>query len=50
MDALFQEITTPNGHTYQQPLGLFINNDFVQASVGQTITSVDPAFVFSSPG
>ncbi|KAJ5666125.1 uncharacterized protein N7477_008573 [Penicillium maclennaniae] len=35
-------IFTPNGHSYQQPTGLFINNEFV-ASSGQTITSLDPA-------
>lgn len=25
-------VTTPNGHTYQQPTGLFINNEFWKAS------------------
>lgn len=38
------DITTPNGHSYKQPTGLFINNEFVAAS-GQTITSLDPAYV-----
>lgn len=38
------DITTPNGHSYKQPTGLFINNEFV-ASNGQTITSLDPAYV-----
>ncbi|OJJ80057.1 aldehyde dehydrogenase ALDH [Aspergillus glaucus CBS 516.65] len=36
------EITTPNGHHYQQPTGLFINNKFVPSS-GGTIVSLDPA-------
>lgn len=26
------KITTPNGHTYDQPTGLFINNEFWQSS------------------
>jgi aldehyde dehydrogenase (NAD(P)+) len=43
MGGLFQEIKTPNGHTYQQPLGLFINNEIVQASSDQVIASIDPA-------
>ena len=42
--ALAVDIVTPNGHSYQQPTGLFINNEFV-ASSGQTITSLDPAYV-----
>lgn len=43
---LFVNIVTPNGRNYQQPTGLFINNEFV-ASSGQTITSLDPAYVHS---
>lgn len=35
-------LTTPNGHTYDQPTGLFINNEFV--SSGQSIASIDPAY------
>ncbi|KAG2416112.1 aldehyde dehydrogenase [Aspergillus terreus] len=42
MAPLVIDIVTPNGHKYQQPTGLFINNEFV-ASSGQTITSIDPA-------
>lgn len=42
--ALVVDIVAPNGHSYQQPTGLFINNEFV-ASSGQTITSLDPAYV-----
>ena len=37
------EIVAPNGVRYQQPTGLFINNEFVPATGGQTITSLDPA-------
>ncbi|KAF3388433.1 Aldehyde dehydrogenase [Penicillium rolfsii] len=41
--SLSVDIVTPNGHRYTQPTGLFINNEFVSASSGQTITSLDPA-------
>lgn len=39
------ELEAPNGVKYTQPTGLFINNEFVKASSGQTITSIDPAYV-----
>ncbi|KAI9370255.1 aldehyde dehydrogenase domain-containing protein [Aspergillus egyptiacus] len=42
MADLFVELTTPNGHRYSQPTGLFINNEFVSSS-GGSITSFDPA-------
>lgn len=42
---LFIDIVTPNGHSYKQPTGLFINNEIVPATGGQTITSLDPAYV-----
>ena len=41
--SLFKEIKTPNGQTYSQPLGLFINGEVVLASSGKTIASIDPA-------
>jgi aldehyde dehydrogenase (NAD+) len=37
------ELEAPNGRRYTQPTGLFINNEFVRSSNGQTITSIDPA-------
>ncbi|KAM3421703.1 hypothetical protein BST61_g2086 [Cercospora zeina] len=37
------ELSAPNGRKYSQPTGLFINNEFVQAKSGKTITTVDPA-------
>ncbi|KAH6628978.1 aldehyde dehydrogenase domain-containing protein [Boeremia exigua] len=40
---LFQELTAPNGVKYEQPLGLFINNEFVAARSGKKITTVNPA-------
>jgi len=36
-------IKLPNGVEYQQPIGLFINNEFVKPSKESTITSVSPA-------
>jgi aldehyde dehydrogenase (NAD(P)+) len=39
------ELTAPNGKKWTQPLGLFINNEFVKSSNGQTITSINPACV-----
>jgi len=36
------ELTAPNGRKWVQPLGLFINNEFVKAGSGQTITSINP--------
>lgn len=36
------ELTAPNGRTWTQPLGLFVNNKFVESSNGQTITTTDP--------
>lgn len=41
---LFVDIVTPNGRSYKQPIGLFINNEIVPATGGQTITSLDPAY------
>ena len=42
--SLSVDIAAPNGRKYNQPTGLFINNEFV-ASSGQTIVSLDPAYV-----
>ncbi|KAL3460784.1 Aldehyde/histidinol dehydrogenase [Aspergillus heterothallicus] len=43
MSVLFVNLKTPNGHSYQEPTGLFINNIWVMSSSGLTITSLDPA-------
>ncbi len=43
------ELTAPNGKKWTQPLGLFINNEFVKSSNGQTITSINPACVHQPP-
>ncbi|KAI0019435.1 aldehyde dehydrogenase [Xylariomycetidae sp. FL0641] len=36
------KLTAPNGQSWSQPTGLFINNEFVPSS-GKTITTIDPA-------
>ncbi|KAI7782197.1 aldehyde dehydrogenase [Diaporthe eres] len=36
------ELTAPNGRTYLQPTGLFINNKWVQSSDGGKIASINP--------
>ena len=41
--ANFETITLPNGLTYEQPTGLFINNEFITASHGKTMEVVNPA-------
>ncbi|KAL2205217.1 aldehyde dehydrogenase [Sarocladium strictum] len=43
MEALPVDLVAPNGKKWSQPTGLFINNEFVKASKGNTITSIDPA-------
>ena len=44
------ELTAPNGRKWVQPLGLFINNEFVKSSAGQTITSINPTYARSRCG
>ena len=41
------ELTAPNGKKWSQPLGLFINNEFVKSSNEQKLASVNPAYVHS---
>ncbi|KAK0623413.1 aldehyde dehydrogenase domain-containing protein [Immersiella caudata] len=36
------ELTAPNGRKWMQPLGLFINNEFMKGGSGQTIASINP--------
>jgi aldehyde dehydrogenase (NAD(P)+) len=44
------QITLPNGVKYDQPTGLFIDNEFVPAS-GDDFAVVDPTYVLpASPG
>jgi aldehyde dehydrogenase (NAD+) len=37
------DLTAPNGKKFTLPTGLFINNEFVQSSSGQRITSINPS-------
>lgn len=39
---LFVTLTAPNGVKYKQPIGLFINNEFVKAKHGAMIESINP--------
>ncbi|TKW50090.1 hypothetical protein CTA1_4354 [Colletotrichum tanaceti] len=36
-------MAAPNGRTWSQPLGLFINNDFIPSSNRQTLTITNPS-------
>jgi aldehyde dehydrogenase (NAD(P)+) len=36
------ELIAPNKRKYTQPIGLFINNEFVPSSNGQKLTSINP--------
>ncbi|KAK6460004.1 mitochondrial aldehyde dehydrogenase [Scheffersomyces coipomensis] len=37
------EVTLPDGKKFEQPAGLFINNEFVKSVSGKTIDSINPA-------
>ena len=39
---LFIVLKAPNGKEYKQPIGLFINNEFVKSRSGETIASINP--------
>jgi hypothetical protein len=41
---LHVELTAPNGRKYTQPIGLFINNEWVKSSNGQKLTSINPTY------
>jgi hypothetical protein len=43
MSDLSIELTAPNGRKYTQPLGLFINNEWVKSSDGTKIESINPS-------
>jgi hypothetical protein len=40
------KLTAPNGRKYTQPIGLFINNEWVKSSNGQKITTVNPTYEY----
>lgn len=37
------ELTAPNGKKWTQPLGLFVNNEFIKSSNDQKLASINPA-------
>ena len=43
MSGLFVDLTTPNGIKYTQPLGLYINNEFVASSGKTRIETINPS-------
>lgn len=43
MSSLSIDLTAPNGVKYTQPTGLFINNEWVKSSKGNTVTSINPS-------
>ena len=44
MSDLEVELTAPNGRKYKQPIGIFINNEFVKSKKEEKITSINPTF------
>lgn len=46
MTDLSVQLTAPNGRTWTQPVGLFINNEWVKSSNSEKIVSVNPAYVY----
>jgi aldehyde dehydrogenase (NAD(P)+) len=45
MSSLSVQLTAPNGRVWTQPIGLFINNQWVKSSSGDKIASINPAYV-----
>lgn len=45
MSQLSVELSAPNGRTWSQPTGLFINNEFVESKKGDKLNTIDPAYV-----
>ena len=45
MSDLVVQLTAPNGRKYDQPIGLFINNEFVKSKDGGLIESINPTYV-----
>ena len=48
MSNLSVQLTAPNGRSYTQPIGLFINNEFVASKSGEKITSINPSYVLDA--
>lgn len=47
MADLQLSLTAPNGRQYSQPIGLFIDNQFVAAKSGDKFATISPAYVNS---
>lgn len=45
MSDLMLSLTAPNGRQYSQPIGLFINNEFVTSKAGNKFGTISPAYV-----
>lgn len=44
MPEVFEEINIPQiGRSYKQPIGIFIDNEFVPSSNGEKIETINPA-------
>ncbi|KAJ5499953.1 Aldehyde dehydrogenase N-terminal [Penicillium expansum] len=43
MSDISVQLTAPNGRSYTQPIGLFINNEFVAAKSGEKFATVNPS-------
>ncbi|KAI9371971.1 aldehyde dehydrogenase domain-containing protein [Aspergillus egyptiacus] len=43
MSDLNVQLTAPNGRKYEQPIGLFINNEFVPAKSGSKFATINPS-------
>ncbi|KKK21543.1 retinal dehydrogenase 2 [Aspergillus ochraceoroseus] len=37
------QLTAPNGHKYTQPIGLFINNQFIPSKSGEKFATINPS-------
>lgn len=43
MSNVSVQLTAPNGRKYTQPIGLFINNEFVPSKSGDKLASINPS-------
>jgi aldehyde dehydrogenase (NAD+) len=48
MSDLHVDLNAPNGVSYSQPLGLFVNNEWIKSSNGEKITSINPTLAVSN--
>lgn len=43
MSNVTVQLTAPNGRKYTQPIGLWINNEFVPSKSGDKFASINPS-------